>query len=174
MSNALAQTPPPYNGLDPVPIENYPQHAPFDGTFFFYYAADDCSNGKLIMIKVAVPPTGPGGDPKLPTDPVVLDEPEEPEDGDSNYILRVFVELGARLKDESSDQEHAVEIEAEFVAEYNMAKMLSKECVDEFALKNASFHIWPYWREFLMSQCMRLGMSKIAVPTFQVAANQNQ
>jgi hypothetical protein len=101
-------------------------------------------------------------------------EIEEPEDGDSNYILRVFVELGARLKDESSDQEHAVEIEAEFVAEYNMAKMLSKECVDEFALKNASFHIWPYWREFLMSQCMRLGMSKIAVPTFQVAANQNQ
>jgi hypothetical protein len=101
-------------------------------------------------------------------------EIEEPEDGDSNYILRVFVELGARLSDESSEQGYAVEIEAEFVAEYNMATMLSKECVDEFALNNASFHVWPYWREFLMSQCMRLGMSKIAVPTFQVAANQNQ
>jgi hypothetical protein len=98
----------------------------------------------------------------------------EPEDGDSSYIFRVFVELGARLKDESSEQEHAVEIEAQFVAEYSMAKMLSTECVDEFALKNASFHVWPYWREFLMSQCMRLGMSKIAVPAFQVAANQKK
>ena len=99
---------------------------------------------------------------------------EDPESGDLSYVLRVFVELGARLKDESPDREYAVEIEAEFVAEYIMAKQLSNECIDEFALSNASFHVWPYWREFLMSQCMRLGMSKIAVPTFQVASNQKQ
>lgn len=102
-------------------------------------------------------------------------EVEEPEEGGPNYILRVFIELGARLKEvDSTDQGFFVQVEAKFVAEYAMSTMLSKECIDEFALKNASFHVWPYWREFLMSQCMRLGMSKIAVPTFQVAGNQQQ
>ena len=62
-------------------------------------------------------------------------------------------------------------IEAEFVAEYAMGEQLEKDCLDEFALRNASYHVWPYWRELLMSQCTRMHLPRLVMPTTQVAQN---
>jgi hypothetical protein len=65
-------------------------------------------------------------------------------------------------------------IEATFVAEYSLNGKPEKEALDAFALKNASYHIWPYWREFLMSQSMRMNLPKIALPTVQFAVNKDE
>jgi hypothetical protein len=60
-------------------------------------------------------------------------------------------------------------IEAQFCAEYLMAdKDLDEEALTFYALHNASYHVWPYWREYLMNMCNRLNLPKIPVPTMQV------
>ena len=48
---------------------------------------------------------------------------------------------------------------------------LDDDSLKAFALNNASYHIWPFWREYLMSMCNRMNLPKIAVPTFQVKNN---
>lgn len=91
-------------------------------------------------------------------------------------LLRVFIEFGARWVDENiQDDINAVKvlIEAEFIAEYSMKEMLEKTSIDEFSLKNASYHIWPYWRELLSSQCDRMHLPRAVLPMVQLAHNRH-
>lgn len=94
-------------------------------------------------------------------------------------ILRVNVELGARWIDTGGsvgeqDRTVCALIEAEFIAEYSLKESLESECVDEFALKNVSYHVWPYWRELLTSQCLRMHLPKLVLPTTQLAHNRSK
>jgi hypothetical protein len=95
---------------------------------------------------------------------------------DEKKIFRVFVEVGVKwLAEEASSKEDVnptALIEAEFVAEYNITNDLEDECLDEFALKNVSYHVWPYWRELLTSQCERMRLPRLFLPMTQIAQNQ--
>lgn len=96
---------------------------------------------------------------------------------DESRLLRVFVRLGVRWVDpEEKNEELAVrvEIEVQFIAEYRMTAILEQACIDEFSLKNASYHIWPYWRELLSSQCARMNLPKLILPAVQFADNRHQ
>ena len=96
------------------------------------------------------------------------------EDG---QLLSILVRLGVRWIDpdiEGEDLAIRAMIEAEFVADYQMTIELDKECIDEFALKNASYHVWPYWRELLSSQCARMHLPRLILPTVQFAQNRLQ
>ncbi|XSG84784.1 MAG: preprotein translocase subunit SecB [Methylohalobius sp. ZOD2] len=100
------------------------------------------------------------------------------EDGDNtSKLFRVFVDLGTRwvLPDAESDDalEIKAHIEAIMVAEYQLESDPGPEALKAFALKNASFHIWPYWREYLSSQCLRMNLPKLVMPTRQFASNHN-
>jgi hypothetical protein len=112
----------------------------------------------------------------------VLDLIEEIDADEKNefQIFKVYIELGSRWaanniqgEDNKNDQNPEVnaQIEATYVAEYKINKKVEQEALDEFALKNASFHVWPFWREFLMSQCARMNLPKVALPTLQLAKN---
>lgn len=97
-------------------------------------------------------------------------------DGDTS-LLRVFVRLGARWVDpEEENEELSVRalIEAEFVAEYQMTDSLEQASIDEFCLKNTSYHVWPYWRELLSNQCTRMHLPRLILPTVQLAHNRHQ
>ena len=94
-------------------------------------------------------------------------------DNDQQF-LRVFLNMGARWIDEKNEEEAtAVKalVEAEFVAEYLMKAPLEQACINEFSLKNASYHVWPYWRELLSSQCDRMHLPRAVLPTVQFASN---
>ena len=106
-------------------------------------------------------------------------------------FFRVFVDLGYRwgfsadestnldkneeAEDESSesDFEELGRIEAKFVAEYEITEELSQDCLDAFALNNASYHVWPYWREYVTSSCARMNVPKLVMPTVQPAQNRS-
>jgi hypothetical protein len=95
---------------------------------------------------------------------------------DTQLVLQTFVELGVRwVNPDILDKKQAIMafIEAEFIAEYLMDEELEQTCIDEFALKNVSYHIWPYWRELLMSQCSRMHLPRLVLPTMQLAHNRN-
>ncbi|MCU8089384.1 hypothetical protein [Shewanella sp. SM21] len=97
---------------------------------------------------------------------------------DDKKLFRVFVEFGGRWVDESNPDsrtdESVAQIEAEFVAEYLLTTELDQDCLDAFALRNASYHLWPYWREFFASQCERMRLPRIIFPTVQVASNRDE
>ena len=98
------------------------------------------------------------------------------QDGDGK-LLRVFVDMGARwvnLSEPNEELSVRALIEATFVAEYRMASELEKVCIDEFSLKNASYHIWPYWRELLANQCTRMHLPRLMLPAVQLAHNRHE
>ena len=93
-------------------------------------------------------------------------------------LYRVFIDLATRWAHLEEDDDEPVPdikavIEATFVAEYLLERDPGKEALEAFAFKNASYHVWPYWREYLMSQCMRMNMPKLALPAVQFAMNSN-
>ena len=98
-------------------------------------------------------------------------------------VFRVIVSLGVRWIPVNED-EHAAEespeelealarIECMMVAEYEVKKDVSSEALQEFAKQNSSYHIWPYWREIVSSQCTKMNLPKVVLPMIQVASNQN-
>lgn len=98
---------------------------------------------------------------------------------DETQLLRAFVRLGTRWVDPEEDEENEevfvrATIEAEFIAEYLITEKLEQPCIDEFCLNNASFHVWPYWRELLSSQCARMRLPQQTLSTFQLAQNREQ
>lgn len=89
---------------------------------------------------------------------------------DDSELLRVVVRLGTRwvvLSDEKSEPDIKAAIESDFIAEYKINSHLEQECIDEFSLKNVSYHVWPYWREYLSSQCERMRLPRVTLPTVQ-------
>jgi hypothetical protein len=107
-------------------------------------------------------------------------------------LFRVFIRFGARLvapngSDEATpeapdaDRESPVDrdsvdpsrvralIACMMVAEYDMVGEPSEASLKAFALRNASFHAWPYWREFLASQCVRMNLPRVVLPAVQFA-----
>ncbi|MEX1221782.1 MAG: hypothetical protein WEA82_06680 [Idiomarina sp.] len=109
---------------------------------------------------------------------------EESEGSDSDMVTAksfflVYITLGSRVVDENApegdsdkkqSQEPFAQIEGSFVAEYLISDDFNKadeEALKAFALSNASFHVWPYWREYLMSTCTRLNLPKIPLPVKQ-------
>lgn len=123
---------------------------------------------------------------------VIRSEVLAKEDQSSNdpYLFRVFIELGVRWcdgKDQVLDgqEEHPIGekdgpeqlgiIEASYIAEYRLTdKDLEQDALDEFALNNASYHVWPYFREFVTTQCSRMSSPRITMPMVQFAINRNQ
>ena len=89
---------------------------------------------------------------------------------DDSELLRVSIRLGARwvIPAESEDEpDIKATIECDFIAEYQIKTGLEQECIDEFSLKNASYHVWPYWREYLSSQTERMRLPRVVLPTVQ-------
>ncbi len=103
----------------------------------------------------------------------------ELEDGscEKTRLFRVFVDLGTRwVAPEAGDAETPevkAFIEGTMVAEYQVDGEPGQETLKKFALKNASYHIWPFWREYLSSQCLRMNLPKRVMPVKQFAVNQN-
>ena len=75
--------------------------------------------------------------------------------------------------DDGVDFLEAGRIDAKYVAEYALLSELEQECLDEFALHNASYHVWPYWREFILSSCQRMNAPRMMLPMLQMAQNRN-
>lgn len=102
--------------------------------------------------------------------------------GDSSELfLRVLVELTVRWKPDCGHSEgdaeeprekpesstHVAFIEALMVADYSIDPDPGQEALERFALQNASFHVWPYWREYLANQCRRMNLPPVMLPMHQ-------
>lgn len=94
-------------------------------------------------------------------------------------LLRVFIDLGVRwVRPAARDAEEGPDdlsesagrvaaIEAVMIADYSMDHSPGEDALEQFAYQNASFHVWPYWREFVSNHCLRMNLPRLVLPTRQ-------
>lgn len=83
-----------------------------------------------------------------------------------NVTVAVRYQQGSEQKGEK-DFKTVAQIEATYSIDYflkNNELLKNKIALDEFALKNASHHLWPFWREFVMAQAQRMNLPHVPLP----------
>lgn len=98
--------------------------------------------------------------------------PEDCEPHRKISVLRYSVDTGVRFvvadAQETAEPTVRAEISATFSADYVIGNQdaITEEGVSAFA-QNVTYHVWPYWREFIHSTCARLRLPGAVLPMFQ-------
>lgn len=80
-------------------------------------------------------------------------------------LLFVIVELGTRVKARAdSDPRVCFEIEADFVAQYELAERVADERIQQFAELDAVSDVWPFWRQHVFDIVQRGGLPPVEIP----------
>ena len=72
--------------------------------------------------------------------------------------MRVEVRLDLKMVPE------VLSVGAVFGIYYNLKGPVSDDDARAFCLHNAIFNVWPYWRELVQDQSMRMGTQPVVVP----------
>ena len=92
----------------------------------------------------------------------------EEKDVDSQQYFRVLISCLAQLHHPRlSVPEKTGVLHVTLAAYYTMSHHPGDEALAQFAHQNAGYHIWPYWREFMTNQCIRIGLSPVILPMHQ-------
>lgn len=97
---------------------------------------------------------------------VEIDNSTKVEMDKDNSLLFVFVDfkLIAKLK---KTPEPVVNIDASFLLVYELAKLdFTEEHFRQFSKVNGLFNAWPYWREYVQSATVRMGLPALTIPVF--------
>jgi hypothetical protein len=91
-----------------------------------------------------------------------------PATGDAGESLRILVGLGIRFAAISSapDAPIYLEIEADFVAQYEVGAAISEDAIRAFASFNAVHNVWPFWRQHVYDIVNRGRLQPIDVPLY--------
>lgn len=92
-------------------------------------------------------------------------------------VLSVFPHFLLVVKrHEGSPEELLVRIEARFALTYALSSQqdLSEENYDAFGQRNAVYNAWPYWREFVQSTTVRMGLPALTLPVYRVGISKLQ
>lgn len=67
--------------------------------------------------------------------------------------------------DEASEAD-LVRIEAEYCLQYRLSSFadVRKQHIDAFGRLNGLYNAWPYWREFVQSATVRMGLPPLTIP----------
>lgn len=76
------------------------------------------------------------------------------------------------LRDGAIEADPALFIHAVFVLVYSITSLEGIEDVNlgAFAATNGVYNAWPYWREFVQSTTVRMGLPAVVAPVFRVPA----
>lgn len=98
---------------------------------------------------------------------------------DDGQRFRAFIDLTVLDRSKLPDREggptrqevetaivSAFHVRALFAAEYSLPDgfVASDQDLAAFAEMNASFNVWPYWREFVQASMSRMGLDPVIVP----------
>lgn len=92
-------------------------------------------------------------------------------------VLSIFPHFSLIVKrHEGSPEELLVRIEARFALTYALSSKqdLSEENYEAFGQRNAVYNAWPYWREFVQSTTVRMGLPALTLPVYRVGISKLQ
>lgn len=94
---------------------------------------------------------------------------ETSEAGNVQQHLQVVVELGLRVvKNTDPDATVYFEIEADFLAEYEVRNEIAEDAVRVFSELNSVHNVWPFWRQHVFDVVQRGRLPHVEVPLFAV------
>ncbi len=72
-------------------------------------------------------------------------------------------------KYDEADNEELLRIEAQFVLRYRVPSFegLKKANIVAFGELNGLYNAWPYWREFVQSTTVRMGLPPLTIPVYR-------
>lgn len=87
---------------------------------------------------------------------------------DSTFVVLSTVE--ARLTPREPNARPAVSVRAGFELTYSLPEdfPVSSSQLNAFAQTNGIFNVWPYWREFIQSMFVRMGLPPLALPVYRL------
>jgi hypothetical protein len=83
--------------------------------------------------------------------------------------LQIAIGLGVRitgLDQDGSEPPVFIEIEADFLADYEITSDISEESIKAFASFNAVHNVWPFWRQHVFDVVQRARLDPIEIPLF--------
>jgi hypothetical protein len=81
--------------------------------------------------------------------------------------LRILVGLGIRFSaSEAPDAAIYLEIEADFVAQYEVTASIAEDAIRAFASFNAVHNVWPFWRQHVYDIVNRGRLRPIDIPLY--------
>ena len=96
---------------------------------------------------------------------VVGDAPAE--NAQTIKLLQVIVALGLRVTGMAdADPPIYFEIEADFMAEYEINSDVSQEAISAFATINSVHNVWPFWRHHVFDVVSRASLPHLNVPLY--------
>ncbi len=84
-------------------------------------------------------------------------------------VVCVRLRFVLSVKYDEADDEELLRIEAQFVLRYSMPSFegLKKANIAAFGKLNGLYNAWPYWREFVQSTTVRMGLPPLTVPVYR-------
>lgn len=93
-------------------------------------------------------------------------------DGTNLYVFICTIGVAAANVDkniEDDDFEFDIKLMATFEVVYQSDIELEKESLAAFCDKHVSYHVWPFWREFVFSSCRKAGINEpIPIPLLSI------
>jgi|GEM_PF-1049528 len=83
-------------------------------------------------------------------------------------VVQVFPRFTLIGRDGPGGAEEMLRIEALFVIRYRVATLdgITEENIDAFGKMNGIYNVWPYWREFVQSMTVRMGLPPLTMPVY--------
>lgn len=89
-------------------------------------------------------------------------------DKDGSFLIRTDFKFSIK----QDDGKTPVTIKAGFELNYSLPANLKSTPteLEEFGRSNAIFNAWPYWREYLQSTLVRMGLPAFTLPVYRIQA----
>lgn len=93
------------------------------------------------------------------------------EPNQNEQLIEVFPRFTLTGRTESAEE--ILRIEALLVVAYQVPTFdgLEKANFDAFGEMNGIYNAWPYWREFVQSMTVRMGLPALTIPVYRPLAN---
>ena len=103
---------------------------------------------------------------------IVLERKASVEIDEDNKMIFVVVDFGLKANPEDDKDSTVINISASFLVAYKMEefKTFVNKDLKCFADNNGIYNAWPFWREFVQSASVRMGLPAITLPVFRIWA----
>jgi len=85
------------------------------------------------------------------------------------HLIEVLPRFTLVAMDQGENGGEQLRIEALFVLQYEVSSFegLRRPNIDAFGELNGLYNVWPYWREYVQSTTVRMGLPPLIIPVFR-------
>lgn len=88
---------------------------------------------------------------------------------EKDNLVQVFPRFTLIGRDGDDGADELLRVEALFVVQYRVPTLegITEKHLSAFGELNGVYNVWPYWREFVQSMTVRMGLPSLTIPVFR-------